>query len=152
MTIRMAEATDVERLVELALEFLSSTPAYAWMRRSPPAVANLVIALLELDRAAIIVAELDRVIIGGIALLASPHPTSGELWAEEVAWFVDPAHRGRRLVGPRLLVAAEDWALQKGVIMLKMVEPLPGTVGRFYQHQGYRALETAWVKVLRPVT
>ena len=64
--------------------------------------------------------------------------------AQEVIWWVDPAHRGGS-VG--MLREYESWAISKGVfaIEVKSLAKFPETE-RLYERLGYSRLETNWVK------
>lgn len=64
--------------------------------------------------------------------------------AQEVAWWVDPAHRGNSI---GMLRAYEQWAISKGVfaIEMKSLAVFPDTE-RLYERMGYAPLETSWVK------
>jgi GNAT superfamily N-acetyltransferase len=84
-----------------------------------------------------------------LALAAVPHPVSGQDYAEELAWWVEPAHRGSS-IGPRLLAAAEAWCVQNKLGVLKMVAPAASDVGAFYVRRGYTLVESVYQKVLTP--
>lgn len=82
-----------------------------------------------------------------LAIVVLPHPITGRLYADELAWWVEPRFRRGR-IGPTMLKHAEAWARQKGATVLKMVAPAGTDVGRFYEATGYRAVETAYQKRL----
>jgi GNAT superfamily N-acetyltransferase len=86
-------------------------------------------------------------LVGMIALFCAPHPITGEPYADELCWWVEPAYR-RGNLGLKLLRCAERWATTKGATMLKMVAPEGTDIGRFYERVGYRAVETAYQKRL----
>jgi GNAT superfamily N-acetyltransferase len=125
--------------------FLVSTPYGKLLAFVPAVVVNL--AGWVLEHGHIVVGERDGVLVGFIALVAAPHPISGEPVAEELAWWVEPSARRGRL-SYYLLRSAEDWARQKGLSMLKMVAPSGSTVGAFYERLGYSPVETAYIKRL----
>jgi GNAT superfamily N-acetyltransferase len=89
----------------------------------------------------------DDTVIGCFPIAAVPNLMTGEPIAEELTWFVDPSHRGLR-AGPKLLTAAIDWAMARGLKMLKMGAPAGSELGRFYEKHGFQAVETAYFKVL----
>jgi GNAT superfamily N-acetyltransferase len=161
--IRPATEADSDQLVAMALEFLESVPAYAQLKPTAEAITAVVALILSLgDQGIILVAEAPgsptggmgdypACLVGAIALIGVPHPLSGRSFADEVAWWVRPSLRGA-LVGPQLLVAGENWALGKGLSMIKMIAPIPSSVGRFYESRGYTAVETAYVKYFEQVT
>lgn len=146
MTIRAATLDDVPRLHVLTAHFLASTP-YGALLRAPSEVRlfELVETILELG--VILVAEIDEQIEGMIALAALKHPISGDLYGDELVWWVEPAHRGAT-IGPLLLDMAEAWARSKGCVLLKMVAPSGSPIGDFYQRMGYQAVETAYQRTL----
>lgn len=64
--------------------------------------------------------------------------------AQEVAWWVDPNHRGNSM---GMLREYEEWATLRGVfaIEVKSLAKFPDTE-RLYERAGYSRLETSWVK------
>lgn len=66
--------------------------------------------------------------------------------AQELVWWVDPAHRGGSV---SMLSDYEDWAISKGVIAIKLTSlaMFPRTE-RLYERAGYSKLETNWVRWL----
>lgn len=144
--VRIREATTLDHsaLVGMALRFLKTVSTYEFLVPSREHVGRLVDVVLEAG--VILIADVPDGVVGAIALIAQPHPIDGSPFADEVAWWVEPEHRGALRAGPLLLGAAEDWAQAEGCIMVKMVAPLPSTVGRFLERRGYRPIEVAYVK------
>ena len=143
MTIREATLEDQAVVLELARAFFRSS-SYAEFE-GPPAQLEAVFNLV-LEHGVVFLAEVDGDVAGMIALAAIPHLFTGTLYADEVAWFVRPAHRGSSAAA-RLLDAAEKWCRQRRLFSLRMVQPASSpAVARFYQRRGYEALETAWLK------
>ena len=66
--------------------------------------------------------------------------------AHEVAWWVDPAHRGG---SADMVTEYEQWAIGKGVKAIKLTSlaMFPRTEA-LYARAGYSRLETNWVKWL----
>lgn len=66
--------------------------------------------------------------------------------AQELVWWVDPAHRGN---SASMLNQYEAWAISKGVKAIKLtsLEMFPRTE-RIYARMGYSKLETNWVRWL----
>lgn len=145
MTIRDATAGDTPRLVDMAQHFLLSTPYGQMFTPSRAQLEAFVEAIRTLG--VIIVAERLERLEGMIGLAVMPHPIDGTLYAEEIAWWVEPTYRGGS-VGPRLLKTAEAWAGRKNARGIRMVAPTGSTVGGFLTHRGYRAVETAYYKGL----
>lgn len=72
-------------------------------------------------------------------------------WAFERLLYVMPEWRGR-LLGRRLLRCFEAWAESKGAIAVISGENAVASkgerLGKIYEHEGYEAMETSWVKKL----
>lgn len=145
MTIRPATHADTDRLVELGARFLAGTAYGQLVAFVPTQLRALIAHVLRLG--VVFVAEVDGRLEGLLAIVALEHPMSGERYAEELAWWVEPAFRGSS-IGPRLLRAGESWTRENGLAMLKMVAPADTDVGAFYARRGYVAIETSWVKRL----
>jgi len=151
MTIRPATRDDGTRVIEMALRFLEETPYGVTLSgATPSSLAAVFEAVLELG--VIFVAEsccgrLD----GFLAIAALRHPLTGRLYADEIAWWVEPEAR-RGTVGARLLAEAEAWARARQLGLVKMAAPAGSHVGRFYERMGYQAVETAYQKTLSPAS
>lgn len=154
MIIREAIAEDTPILLSMAGRFLRATP-YGLIFHP---TEDQLLDLLEIVkfRGVILVADIGdelnpRLVIGMLALVALEHPMRpGELYAEELAWWVEPEHRKGR-AGYKMLRRAEAWARHKGCFLVKMVAPILPTgadVGSFYKFMGYTAIETAYQKLL----
>lgn len=147
-SIRLATLSDIPELVAMGEKFISATPYGKLFRATGESLQALAQMLFNFgENAAILIAEDAVGIFGMLAIVASPHPLTGQLYADEVVWWVEETGRARR-AGPALLDAAEDWARSRKCYMVKMVAPIPSTVGRFYERKGYAAVETAYAKVL----
>lgn len=153
MSIRRATPGDHHELVRLATHFASTVEPYRTLFDGIdiPAQCGLVIKLLfDLgERAAIFVAvDADDIPHAGIAICENMNVVTGELFADEITWWVEPEMRGGRRIGPQLMGAAELWATTRGLRSIKMVAPIPSTVGKFYERAGYQAIEVCYRKVL----
>lgn len=149
MVIRTATSADRNAVVELALHFHAGTPYGALLNIERDRIASLFdMALAE---GVVFVAAAEALPAAGpvafLALVPLVHSLSGELYAEEVAWWVEPEYRSGTL-GPRLLAHAETWALDRDCAFLKMVSPAGTVVGAYYQRRGYIEIETAYMKRL----
>lgn len=148
MILRSALAADRDRVVALALHFHRETPYGSLLTVDPDRIGAQFD--LALDRGVVLVAESDCIcgraeLVGFLALVAHQHMLSGEIYAEELGWFVEPAYR-TGTVGPRLLRRAEEWARLHACRFLKMAAPTGTDVGDFYARQGYQSVETAYLK------
>lgn len=133
----------------MALKFLSST-RYGVIIRGVTVESMGAFVQLVFDMGVILVVEGEGEagLVGMLGLVVIPHPMSGLDEAAEVAWWIEPEHRGGR-TAYNLLCAAEEWARHRGVGCLKMVAPSdsPNT-GTFYEQLGYQAVETVYQKWL----
>lgn len=143
MRVREATADDTARLVEMAQRFLAESRYGQLFGADPLRLGALVATCLALG--VIFVAEVEDGIIGMLALVAVPDPFSDVRYADEIAWWVEPAHRAG-IVGPRLLMRAQNWTRSQRLPFLKMVAPADTQVGGFYERVGFRAIETSYIK------
>ena len=146
VTIRPATAADTPRLLEMAAAFLEHTSYGALVRFNPAALQLLIAQVLVLG--VILVAEDADRLDGMLAIIELTDPLTGDRYADEQVWWVEP-HARSRAVGPRLLKVAESWAKSRNLSIIKMVAPTGTHVGSFYQRVGYTPIETAYTKRLR---
>lgn len=154
--IRAAQASDTPRLIEMAGRFLASS-RYGELMPSTPAMLEALIEVVK-EVGTILVVDLGGGparygtteppnLIGMIALAAVPHPMNGELYAEEIAWWIEPEERGGT-IGPQLHGAGEAWARDRKLTMIRMLSPAGSDLGVYYRRLGYTEVETAWIKRL----
>lgn len=145
--IRPARLEDREALVILGLHYAAAAPnRELFPELSRARVGRIVDSLFELrERAGILVAVVDDALVGGIVTIAKRHRVTGDDYADHLAWWVEPSHRGGLLLGPQLLTAAETWAVDHALTFLTIGAPTPA-FGRFYERRGYRAVETTFIK------
>lgn len=145
MTIREATFDDGPRIEEMAARFLAST-AYGQLFDVTPEFLEDVVGR-AFDQGVILVAEVDGARLVGLIALTIARPRTQRPFAEEIAWWVEPEYRNG-IIGPKLLLAAEQWARNKLCASIKMVAPVGGTTGVYYERLGYRPIETAYFKAL----
>lgn len=157
MILRTANDLDRDGVVTLALNFHSSTPYARLLEVDPERVGVLFDVARE--NGAVFVGERDNVpgpagpeLVGFFALAALQHSLSGERYAEELGWWVEPDYRSGTM-GPQLLRRAEEWARSEGCAFVKVAAPFDerldtarSKVARFYQINGYQPIETAYFK------
>lgn len=150
MRIRLATPEDVPALQRMGLAFVAGTPYAEIFDITEASLERLAAFIFAAgpDVAAILLAEDDAGVFGMLALAAVPAVLSGQIYADEIVWWVDPSHRGAQRAGPELLRSAQDWAREHGCYMIKMVAPSGSTVGTFYERLGFSPLETAFTMVL----
>lgn len=141
-TIREATPADKLRLLEMSTQFIQTTTYKLFF--DVDFLERLVDELLA--HHVVFVAERDGRVIGLLALAVVPHILTGKMYADEVAWWVDPEHRSSS-AGPRLIHHMEGWIRRKHLHMVRMLAPADSSVGAFYQKCGYQVVETAWIKV-----
>lgn len=114
---------------------------------------NQAVAITTIDQviaspdALALVLELDDVIRGVFAAAIVPNMFSHERCAQEMMWWVNPAHRGRGAI--QMLAEYEAWAKSKGCSAINMVglgaDPVTTHV---YERCGYIAQERHFLKRL----
>jgi GNAT superfamily N-acetyltransferase len=144
--IRRANGRDAQAVMHMALEFHAESSYAQFFAPDVEQLAALITYVLEFG--AVFLLEKQGQPIGMLAAHVIANPVSGELTGSEVAFWIDPAHRGGS-GAVRLQDEAEAWAASKGAVAFQMVEPAgnPG-VARLYARRGYRPLETTHHKPL----
>jgi GNAT superfamily N-acetyltransferase len=151
-TIRTATDADLERLVEMAQRFRALVPFGDGIAPTTDLQLAIFITFI-LEHGTAFVAEVElpavgRALVGMIGILGPiVHPFSGVVFGEEPAWWVEPEYRGTS-IGAQLLTAAEDWARQQGILVLRMGAPTTSGIGRFYDRMGYHAVNVEYQKTL----
>jgi len=143
--VRAAGERDLYRVFEMGVAFLVSAPDYASIVEwQPEKVEDLTrfLTLGETNRVLVLEAD-DGELVGMLAVAITENLWGHGTIAEEVAWWVEPAHRGR--AGLKLLGAGEDWARQEGALVLRMVAPRGSQIGTVYERRGYIPLESIYV-------
>lgn len=90
----------------------------------------------------------DGAAVGAIGGALYPDPNDGALVATEFFWFVDAENRGTR-GGIGLFGAFESWAKgcgAKRITMVHLTGLMPEKLTRFYERNGFREVETHFVK------
>lgn len=156
MIVRRATAADHVDVFRLGLQFHASSPHYSMLVNLSAVQVELLLDWLLEDhdgdhpwrpRGAVFVLEVEGLIIGFLAAMASPNHLTGHLAATEVALYVDPGYRLGR-VWRDLVEAFEVWAAQEGADTTQLIEPTGVPVGRLYRRCGYVPLETVWTRRL----
>lgn len=146
--IRPATTADIPRIIELGT-LLHATSSYSKMAFVPAKAAAFMQALMERD-GVVFVAEIDGVVVGGMAGGVVDQWFSDELIAYDFSIFVEPRRRNG-LIAIKLMRAFEEWARIKGAKQIHMgigtdinVE---GT-SRLYEHMGFRHFGPLFMKEL----
>ncbi len=138
--VREAVTDDLPWLVGMGLRFIRDSDYRHHVAENPGALARLMGRLMESGESVILVVG-DRP-HGMIGMLLYDHPMSGEKFASELFWWIDPEQRGS---GLRLLNSAERWAKEAGARRIQMIAPNDRTA-RAYEGLGYGKLETHYQK------
>lgn len=147
MTVyRNANHKDLGSIVRMGEHFHSQSVYSRLIPLNKETIQATAMALMSTSSNCILVAEIDKGIVGMLGLATYEHPVSGLLTATELFWWVEPAHRGR--VGLKLLRMAEDWALQVGADRLQMIAP-NSDIEKLYQRMSYDRVEVSYQKVIR---
>jgi GNAT superfamily N-acetyltransferase len=137
--VRTATAEDIPALVELGVEFLTTSPYAEHITPNRDAITKTLEMVVELG--GVFVGLQRGVIVSMIGLVIIPHPWSGERVASELFWFSSRFLKG--CLGMRLLSHAEQWAADHGVRVVQMVAP-DDRIGRLYFRRGYASVESVW--------
>lgn len=141
--VRRGTSDDLAVLVRMAVRFITES---SYRGLVMPNVGQLQVLVEHLlDHGAIFVAQVDGGdVIGMIGASVIVHPIAGELVGSEVAWWMEPEHRGGS-AGVRLLEAAERWAQGAGAVWFQMIAPAGAPrLREFYRRRGYVEVETVF--------
>ena len=137
MNVRLAEPGDAPALVALA-KAVSAEPE-GWMIstdwRSVGEERRFLRAVRRHPDAAVLVAELEGVLVGRLSLARHQHPASSHV--ADLGLMVDARFR-RRGVGRALLAGAVEWAREHGVTKLELhVFPWNEAAIKLYESFGF---------------
>lgn len=147
-TIRRATLDDVPHLVRMGGNFIRLTKYAQVIRANIQAMETAAEFIIQHPDGVVLMLVNGDLPVGMLGLLVHPHLLSGERFAAEMFWWVEPDYRGQG--GPKgggraLLEAGEQWARENGAVAIHMIAP-DDTVGRLYGWLGYEKLETCWHK------
>lgn len=140
--IRHAVPSDKPALIGLAAHFHAAAPQLAALPFSPLAAVRTAHAAMQ--GGLVLVLDLDG-IKGALVALLQPLPFSDAVAAREVAFWIEPEHRGRW--GRRMIEQYEAWAASKGVALVGLAcldERTESAFGRL----GYASCETMMTKAI----
>lgn len=150
--VRRADLSDLDDLVRMAKNFYD---AYAGLRTGvgfdPVYVRTLLTGLVrDPNIGLVLITDVDGAPVGMFVAMAHPGVTSHALQATEMAWWVEPEHRGPRL-SLHMVRQFEAWASERGCALatLSCIQPFKGNqVRKLYQRMGFRGLEESFAKRL----
>lgn len=143
--IRQAISSDKAAVLMMARSFHSAAELpFAF---SAATASILFDACLCDDDRLCLIYERDGAPVGMLAAYAANHMLAPVKIASEIAWWIEPQHRGRSAVA--MLTAYEQWARQRGCALIHMVglgaDPV---TAKLYERQGYLAAERHFMKPL----
>lgn len=92
----------------------------------------------------------DKQVYGLLGMILSQCPFSGDVIAIEMFWYIHPDHRGS-ITGAQMFSLASRWAQKVGakrIIFSSIVQNTAAKLVAFYEHAGFKQLETHFVKNL----
>lgn len=116
--IRPATLLDVPQLVVLG-ERMHAESRFSAMGYAPDKVAALLTGLISSPVGCVLVAERQGAVVGGMAGYCDAHFFSNDLFAADLAVFVEPDRRGG-IAAARLVRAFVDWATRRGARMIQV--------------------------------
>ena len=117
MAIRPATMDDLPRIIELGELLHKESPRWARLTFSRVRAADFISRLILSEWGCVFVAEVDGVVVGGIAGTALPHWSSDDILAQEASFFMLPEARGS-MAAVRLISALTAWAKMRGAVWL----------------------------------
>jgi len=149
--IRRAIPGDEEKALPAILEFYTEYVEHLKIPFCSDGVKALSKALTG-PQSLSVVAEQNGVIIGFLAGVVLPWYINPEIIAfEEAAWFVEKIHRDSS-IGARLYRESMKLCREAGVklVFCGVYSGGPEALKMFYERNGYREVETRWLKFLQP--
>lgn len=140
--IRLANTSDLPRLVAMGLRFRNGTTYKQHLGESPEQMAALAEKLIASN--GLLVTEREGKVVGMLGFVLYDHFLSGEKTAGEVFWWVEPEYRGE---GLKLLRDVEERAREAGAKRMQMIAPTE-QVARVYEHMNYEFVESSYQKTL----
>lgn len=144
MSVRTADLSDVQRIVEMGTEFLRESRYRSAFLENPAQIETLARQIIGSEHGVVLLLEKADRVVGMIAVIAYDHFISGQRVVGEVVYWVEAAARG---LGLRLLKAAEAWAKTEGAVLMQMISPEP-RVDALYQRLGYAPIERIFQRAL----
>lgn len=140
--LRIATIEDLDVCVEMGMKFAEASPYSKYTDKEY--ITNLITGILNAsNEESIILLYEDYGMIGASKV---PFPFGPISVATEIAWWVDPEHRNKK-VGKELKDAIEFWAQKVGCTIMTMIT-LDEKLGAYYEKDGYTLAERAYIKEL----
>lgn len=147
--IRPARHDDIPRIIELGT-ILHQTTSYAAQPFNAGKAAAFMGALVDGAAGVLFVAEIDGVVVGGMAGGIVDQWYNDELVAYDYSLFVEPGRRNG-IIAVRLIRAFEEWARIKGAKQIHMgigTDMNVAGTSRLYESLGLKHFGPLFVKEL----
>lgn len=118
MGIRVASLDDLPRILELGEQLHAESPRWSRLAFNRAKAAHFLAHLILEPEGVVFVAELDGIVAGGIAGMASAHWSSDDVVAQEVSFFMAQEARGS-MAAVRLVCALRAWGELRGAKWLQ---------------------------------
>lgn len=146
--IRPATIADIPRIIELGT-ILHQTTSYAAQPFNPEKAAAFMAALIG-GEGVVFVAEIDGVVVGGMAGGIVDQWFNDDLIAYDYSIFVEPTRRNG-IIAARLIRVFEEWARIKGAKQINMgigTDVNVAGTSRLYESLGLKHFGPLFVKEL----
>lgn len=145
--IRKGTEDDLIRLATMGLRFIATGAFPMLACATERSLVTIMLGVLQAGEQGCMLVAIDPFdlrLVGGVIGCVLPMPLTQKLYVDELGWWVEPEARHAR-VGPMLLAELESWAFGRGLGIM-MRAPHGTKIGKFYEHRGYKPIETAWWK------
>lgn len=149
-SIALATPKDKHTVLKFAHNFYEQTEFSPSVQYNEAKVAELFEAYLEggLRQVLFLLLKVQEETVGMLVGFATETPFSYDKIASELAWWVEPEHRGNRKALD-LIYAYEAWALKIGCKHVSMsLLPALTDVSKTYERMGYKQTEISYLKEL----
>lgn len=140
--IRVATLADLSLIKDMAMKFLEVSDYKEY--GDEETIEALIIDILSGDQTkGIIIINPEGAMLVGVA---HKFPFGKGFLSTEIAWWVNPELR-KTGVGQELMGAFEYWAKEKANCIGVVMGALDDSLGKFYEKNGYKLYERAYLKV-----
>lgn len=147
-TIRPATREDIPAIVEMGRRFYAASGYEAIAPASNPSIAGL--AILTMEQGVMLVVEGDGELIGMASLFLEPFTFNPSVTiATELAWWIEPAHRGGMLA-VRMMASIEEACRAREVTAIRMatLANSPPQASALYERLGYQHSDSHYMRML----
>lgn len=141
--MKIATTEDTQEIVDMAMKFMATTGYTEYSNEE--VITQLVNNILTGKQNEMII--LLEPGVGFLAGMSSPFVFGPHFLASEIAWWIEPDHRGNG-TGAELIDAFEYWAKNVAGCTMISLTSLDDSVGKFYEKKGYALYERAYMKEL----